>query len=155
MYTNFMQKVVAVSGGFDPLHIGHVRMFQQAKKLGDKLVVILNNDNWLVVKKGFAFMPEMERAEIIAAYSFVDDVMITGHEPDGNYDDPVWRSVCRELGHLKPDIFANGGDRKEDNIPEYALCEQLGIEMIFNIGHGGKIQSSSELVAKAKTKKGQ
>lgn len=137
-------KIVAVSGGFDPVHIGHVRMFFEAKKLGDKLIVIVNNDNWLKLKKGFAFMPETERKEIIEAFSCVDEVILTFHEP-GTTD----MSVCRELEQLRPHIFANGGDRKEDNIPEYELCEKLGIQMIFNVGQGGKVQSSSELVKKA------
>jgi D-beta-D-heptose 7-phosphate kinase/D-beta-D-heptose 1-phosphate adenosyltransferase len=61
-------------------------------------------------------------------------------------------SVCRELEHLKPDIFANGGDRKEDNIPEYEVCERLGIEMVFNVGAGGKVQSSSWLIEKARAR---
>ena len=144
--------MVAVSGGFDPLHIGHVRMFEEAKKLGDELVVILNNDNWLTAKKGYAFMPEQERAEIIAAYSFVNKVVITEHGAGGNYNDPIWRSVCRELEAVKPDIFANGGDRKPDGdpVPEVALCERLGIEMVYNVGRGGKVQSSSWLTAKIK-----
>ena len=139
------KKVVAVSGGFDPVHIGHVRMFNEAKALGDELVVILNNDSWLQLKKGYSFMPEHERKEVIEAFSSVDRVILTFHEP-GTED----MSVCKELEALQPDIFANGGDRKEDNVPEYALCEKLGIEMIFGIGHGGKVQSSSWLIAKAK-----
>jgi|SRR6185312_4025360 len=138
------KKVVAVSGGFDPVHIGHVRMFQEAKKLGDELVVIVNNDNWLELKKGFAFMPEKERKEIIEVFSPVDRVMLTFHEP-GTED----MSVCKELEKLRPDIFANGGDRKEDNIPEYQVCEQLGIQMVFNVGEGGKVQSSSWLIEEA------
>lgn len=142
------RRVVAVSGGFDPVHIGHVRMFQEAKKLGDELVVILNNDNWLALKKGFAFMPEHERKEVIEAFAPVDRVVLTYHEP-GTLD----MSVCRELERLQPDVFANGGDRKSDNIPEYALCEQLGIEMVFNVGEGGKVQSSSWLIDKASKKK--
>ena len=103
--------VVAVSGGFDPIHIGHVRMFQEAKKLGDELVVIL-----------------------------------TDHVP-GDSD----RSVCRALRELKPDIFANGGDRKPDGdpVPEVDLCKELGIEMVYNLGVGGKVQSSSWLIKKA------
>lgn len=138
--------VVAVSGGFDPVHVGHVRMFKEAKKLGDELVVILNNDNWLVSKKKHAFMPEKERAEIIAAYSFVDKVVITGHEAGGDYNDPMWRSVCRELEVIRPDIFANGGDRFANNIPEVAVCRKIGCRMVFRVGRGGKVQSSSWLL---------
>lgn len=137
--------IVAVSGGFDPVHIGHVRMFQEAKKLGDYLIVIANNDNWLKLKKGYAFMPEEERKEIIEAFGCVDEVVLTFHEP-GTTD----MSVCKELEAIKPDIFANGGDRKADNIPEYEVCERLGIKMEFNVGHGGKVQSSSDLVKRAR-----
>lgn len=136
--------VVSVSGGFDPVHIGHVRMFNEAKKLGDELVVILNNDDWLQLKKGFAFMPHNERKEVIEAFAAVDRVILTFHTP-GTVD----MSVCRELEELRPTIFANGGDRKEDNVPEYELCERLGIQMIFNVGAGGKVQSSSWLIKKA------
>ena len=89
-------------------------------------------------------MPEQERAEILRAFRCVDEVMLTFHEP-GTQD----MSVCKELEFLKPNVFCNGGDRKADNIPEYKVCEELGIEMAFNIGHGGKVQSSSELAAAA------
>lgn len=141
--------VVAVSGGFDPVHIGHVRMFEKAKKLGDVLVVILNNDNWLHDKKGFSFMPERERKELIEAFEVVDRVVLTDHKK-GDSD----RSVCRTLKKLKPDIFANGGDRKPDGdpVPEVELCGNLGIKMVYNIGKGGKVQSSSWLTAKVPEK---
>jgi len=140
------RKVVMVSGGFDPVHIGHVRMFEEAKKLGDELVVVLNNDNWLRFKKGFAFMPALDRKEIIESFRCVDRVIITSHEPDTNDI-----TVCRELELVRPHIFANGGDRKENvPVPEYETCARLGIEMVFNVGHGGKVRSSSELVKKAR-----
>ncbi len=135
-------KIVAVSGGFDPVHVGHIRLFKEAKKLGDKLTVILNNDNWLKKKKGRVFMPQEERKEIIEALGCVDDVIITAHGK--NSED---MSVCGELKEIKPDIFANGGDRKEDNIPEVELCKQLDIEMAWNVG-SEKIRSSSELLKK-------
>ncbi len=142
-------KVVAVSGGFDPVHIGHVRLFNEAKKLGDKLVVILNNDNWLMKKKGFMFMNENERKEIVASFSAVDEVITTGHTEN----DPD-RSICRELRKLRPDIFANGGDRTSEDAqkknsplnPDVLLCKELGIKTVFNVGKGGKLRSSSELV---------
>jgi len=139
--------VVAVSGGFDPIHIGHVRMIQEAKALGDRLVVIMNNDAWLTDKKGFVFMPEAERREILEAIAGVDEVVITDHMP-GDPD----RSVVRALKLVKPHIFANGGDRKPDGdpVPEVAVCEELGIEMHYHIGHGGKVQSSSELAKRAR-----
>ena len=140
--------VVAVSGGFDPVHIGHVRMFQEARALGDELVVILNNDNWLRYKKGFVFMPEAERKEIVAAFSCVDRVVLTKHKK-GTAD----MSVCDALRTVRPAIFANGGDRKLGNIPEVPVCREIGCKMAFNVGRGGKVQSSSDLVknsAKAK-----
>lgn len=138
------KKVVAVSGGFDPLHVGHVRMFDEAKKLGDKLVVIINNDNWLRQKKGFVFMPEAERAEVIKGYQAVDEVIVTEHTPN----DPD-TTVCKALEKLHPDIFANGGDRGSTNTPEANLCQQLGIEMTYNVGAGGKMQSSSWMIQNA------
>ncbi len=139
---------VAVSGGFDPLHIGHVRMFEEARKLGDKLVVILNNDNWLRDKKGFSFMSEKERAEMILSYPHVDKVVITAHAPGEFYED---KSVVRELRALRPAIFANGGDRKPDGdpVPEVTLCEELGIKLVYNVGYGGKVQSSSWMIRDA------
>lgn len=141
-----IKRVVAVSGGFDPLHIGHVRMFKEAKRLGDKLVVILNNDHWLRKKKGKEFMPETERKEIIEAIECVDEVVITNHTEDINFKNAYDKSVCDELAKLKPHVFANGGDRFADDIPEFKLCSELGIQMVFNIGHGGKVRSSSELL---------
>ena len=140
------KKIVAVSGGFDPIHIGHLRMFKRARALCDKLVVILNNDNWLIAKKGFAFMPERERAEILASFPFVDEVIVTSHKKNDTD-----RSVVRELNALKPDIFANGGDKKtHKHIPEAMACKKLGIKMVFNVG-GGKVQSSSRLTEKIRT----
>src|SRR3989344_6413267 len=127
--------IIATSGGFDPLHIGHVRLFREARALGDKLVVIVNNDNWLKYKKGFAFMPHKERAELIASFPFVDKVVITGHKLGTNDI-----SICKELEKIRPHIFANGGDRAAGNIPEYKLCKKLGIKMVFNVGRGGKVQ---------------
>ena len=138
-------KIVAISGGFDPIHVGHVRMIKEAKKLG-KLVVILNNDNWLKTKKGFVFMRQEERKEILLACG-ADKVIITKHLKD----DPD-RSVCFELQMLKPDIFCNGGDRKgKKEVPETFVCQSLGIQMVFNVG-GGKIQSSSWLTENLKKK---
>lgn len=145
-------KVVAVSGGFDPVHIGHIRLFNEAKKLGDKLIVILNNDNWIALKKGRAFMPEAERKEVIEAFESVDEVILTSHTPGTND-----YSICEDLRRIRPHVFANGGDRKDGNVPEYSVCEELGIEMIFGIGAGGKIQSSSWLTkaaAEAESDKG-
>lgn len=147
------KKIVMVSGGFDPVHIGHVRMFNEAKKLGDELVVYINNDNWLRKKKGYVFMPENDRKEIIESFESVDRVIISNHEE--NTED---MSVCMGLTEIRPHIFANGGDRdeKDANNPDSSLYrervihKQLGIEMIYNVGHGGKVRSSSDLVKQVK-----
>lgn len=140
------EKIVVVSMGADPLHIGHLYHISEAKKLGDRLIVILNNDNWLKNKKGYVFMPENERAVIIMAVRGVDGIMLTKHKI--NDED---RSVARELEILKPDIFAKGGDRNISNIPESErkICEKYNIKIINNVG-GGKIQSSSWLLKNIK-----
>lgn len=134
--------VVAVSGGFDPIHLGHIRLMETAKKLGDKLIVIVNNDNWLKKKKGYVFINQNERKGIIEALRCVDGVFITSHPKN-----PKDMSVCAELKKIKPDIFANGGDRTRKNIPEVPLCKSIGCKTVFNVGDGGKIQSSSWLLA--------
>lgn len=126
---------IAVSGGFDPLTIGHIRLFKEAKELGDELIVILNNDNWLRAKKQVIFMPQEERKEIIESISVVDKVVLTGHSVN-----PKDMSVSKELKELGIDIFANGGDRTKKNIPEEEICK-----MVFGIG-GNKVQSSSWLL---------
>jgi len=137
--------VVAVSGGMDPLHIGHVRLFQAAKRLGDKLVVILNNDNWLRAKKGYVFMPQNERREILASLACVDEIIFTSHPRN-----PKDMSVSKELLKIKPDIFARGGDRNIKNLPgqEIKTCQAIGCKIVFNVGKGGKVQSSSWLAQK-------
>jgi len=150
------KKVVMVSGGFDPIHIGHVRMFREAKKLGDHLVVVINNDNWLRAKKGKEFMSEKDRKEIIEALACVDEVVISSHPKK-----PTDMSVSQELIKIKPHIFANGGDRniKDANDPKSSLYKEreihkmLGIEMVYNVGYGGKVRSSSDLVNNYMTKK--
>ncbi len=144
------KRVVAVSGGFDPIHVGHVRMILEAAKLGDELVVILNNDHWLKKKKGHVFMSEDQRKEILEGIKGVTRVVLTAHKPDDQD-----RSVCRELRAIRPAIFAQGGDRdKRDALdptssqnPEAILCAEMGTEIVYNVGAGGKVQSSSWLTA--------
>lgn len=131
-------KIIATSGGYDPIHVGHIRCFKEAKKLGAKLVVILNSDEFLKKKKGYVFMPYKDRKEIIESIRYVNIVM-----PCIDKD----QTVCETLKKLKPDIFAKGGDRTIKNIPEKEVCDKLGIKIVEKVG-GGKIRSSSELVNK-------
>lgn len=130
---------VAVSGGFDPPHAGHIRMIQEASQFGE-VIVIVNSDAWLVRKKGYVFMPWEERVEILSAIKGVSKVVAVD-DTDG--------TVCEALKREKPTYFANGGDRSDKNTPELTVCRENNITMIWGIG-GGKIQSSSELVAKAR-----
>src|SRR3989344_8165877 len=127
------KKIIMVSGGFDPVHIGHVRLFNEAKKLGDELVVLLNNDHWLKLKKGYVFMPENERKEIIEAFDSVDQVILSSHKKDTKDI-----SVIEDIKFIRPHIFAKGGDRTYDNIPEVPICEEINCKMVFNLGQGGK-----------------
>ena len=129
---------VMVSGGFDPIHVGHVRMIREAAEHG-YVIVVANSDDWLYRKKGYNFMGFKERKEILMAIKGVIEVLPV-NDKDG--------TVCSALRHLKPTYFANGGDRTSTNTPEKAVCEELGIKMLWNIG-GQKIQSSSELVESA------
>ena len=135
--------VVATGGGFDPLHEGHIRLFKEAKQLGDILVVMLNSDAQLIEKKGGTFYPsENERKEIIESIKYVDEVII----------DPGTSVTCEEaLEIVKPDILAKGGDRVLGSMPEVEIktCEALGCKIIYNVG-GSKVQSSSWLVKRTK-----
>ena len=139
------KSVVAVGGGMDPVHVGHIRHFREAKKLGDILVVMLQTDRWLVEKKGYFFMPFEERKEIIESIKHVDEVI-----PVIDTD----TTVAKTLELLKPDIFAKGGDRTLDTLPkkEIEVCNRLGIKIVFGVG-GRKVQSSSWLINKFKQKK--
>ena len=132
------KKTICVSGGFDPVHIGHLRMIQEASEYGH-VIAIVNSDAWLMRKKGYIFMPFDERCEILEGFAATGETT--------NVDDKDG-TVCEALRRIKPDYFANGGDRKPNNTPEMDVCEELGIEMLWGVG-GGKIQSSSTLVTDA------
>ena len=126
--------VVAVSGYFDPLHVGHLEYLEMAKQLGDKLIVIVNSDKQAELKKGKSFMNENDRVEIIGALKCVDEVFLSIDED---------KSVCKSLEAIKPDIFANGGDRSLSEIPETAVMEKYNIKMVDGLGE--KIRSSSAI----------
>ena len=131
-------KIVVVSGGFDPLHSGHIAYFKSARKLGDKLVVAVNSDDWLTRKKGRPFMPFHERCNIIEELSCVDQVI--GFNDD---DDTACNAIFQILSTKRRSdtvIFANGGDRTSDNIPEMLYDE---VEFAFGVGGEDKKNSSS------------
>jgi cytidyltransferase-like protein len=133
-----MEKIVCVSGYFNPLHCGHIEYFEKSKQLGNKLIVIVNNDKQSILKKGTSFMPEDERLKIIRSLKIVDMAVLSIDED---------RTVCKTLESVRPDVFTNGGDQFNDIIPEKSICEKLGIELVD--GMGLKIQSSSWLLSKA------
>ena len=127
-------KRVAVSGYFDPIHVGHLEYLKLAKEFGDKLVVIVNNNHQCILKKGKPFMDEADRVEIVKALGIVDEVFLSIDQD---------KSVCASLEEVKPNIFANGGDRHTGEVPETVVCKELNIEIVD--GLGGKIRSSSDL----------
>jgi len=129
-----MSKTIAVSGYFDPIHVGHLDYLEMSKKLGDKLIVIVNNNTQCVLKKGKPFMDEHDRVRIVAALDIVDEVFLS-IDTD--------KTVCKSLEAIKPDVFANGGDRATSEVPESFVCSKYNIEMVD--GLGDKIRSSSTL----------
>ena len=141
--------VVAVSGFFNPLHVGHLEMIHKAKKLGDKLIVIVNNDKQVALKGRVPFMPERDRMAIMKALRDVDQVFLAIDD----YKLPNGEVPCiKSLAKLRPDIFANGGDRhNQKNIPEYDVCQKYKIKMVDGLGK--KIRASSDFIARATFKK--
>ena len=125
---------IAISGYFDPIHVGHVEYINNAKKLGDWLIVIVNNNKQCALKKGKHFMDENDRVLIVKNIKSVDEVFLS-------IDDD--KTVCKSLKEVNPDVFANGGDRKNYEIPESIVCKENNIEIID--GLGDKIRSSSDL----------
>ena len=141
-------KVITTCGGFDPVHVGHVRCFEETAKLKDKFedsmfVIIANGDGFLNTKKGYVFMPEQERMEILHAFKGVDHV-VNWYDGTQNCNGAILR--------MRPDIFTKGGDRdNRSRIPESDACDEVGCDIMFGMG-GGKIQSSSWLTSERKDK---
>ena len=146
-----MKKIVLITGGFDPLHSGHIAYFKAAKTLGDMLIVGLNSDDWLVRKKGAAFMPWNERLCIINNLSMVDEVY-TFDDDDGSA-----KHFIQQVRAHYPDaelIFANGGDRTKDNIPEMDVVDS-NLSFAFGVGGENKMNSSSWILQEWKAPKTQ
>lgn len=135
--------VVVVSGYFNPLHVGHLEMIQKSKKLGDKLIAIVNNDYQVGLKGSVPFMSQADRLKIVGALRDVDEVFLSIDKD---------KSVCKSLSKIKPNIFANGGDRKSlGDVPEFPICQKLNIKMVDGLGK--KIRASSVLIARANESK--
>jgi len=144
-------KTVLVTGGFDPLHSGHIEYFKAARELGDKLVVGLNSDTWLANKKGRAFMPFGERANIIKHLEMVDDVIMVEDDETGGTTKAIGLVLATHIGKL---IVANGGDRVDGEIPEQALYrDHKDVEFVFGVGGKNKANSSSWILDEWKTQK--
>lgn len=137
-------KLIITSGYYDPLHVGHLECFQEAKKLGDRLLVIVNNDHQADLKKGMRFMCHQDRERLVGALSCVDETFLS-IDTD--------KTVCLSLEYVfdwykvgyDEIVFAKGGDRFSDEVPEATVCKTLGIQMVD--GLGAKIRSSSDLTA--------
>jgi len=144
-----MRKIVLVTGGFDPIHSGHIEYFKAAKKLGDLLVVGINSDAWLSRKKGMPFMPANERHAIVSSLSMVDRTIFF------NDNDGSAKNAINDIRALYPNdqiIFANGGDRTQENIPEMSVKDS---KLVFAFGVGGenKMNSSSWILQEWKAPK--
>lgn len=136
-------KRVIVSGFFNPLHGGHLDMIEAAAKLGDNLIVIVNNDKQQLLKKGKIILDEQNRERLIKALAHVDEVVIAIDE-----DPPVIETIKKLAEHYPKDelIFANGGDRVSDQVtPEAVICKELGIEIVYGVGGSEKADSSTRI----------
>ena len=142
--SNWIKNVIIVSGGFDPVHKGHIRMFREAANLGANVIIGLNSDNWLIRKKGKPFMKWEERKEILEGFKYINQVISFDDSDD------TANNLIKKVNELydNQDVqlyFANGGDRGKGNVPEVKICQYLNVVMLWGIG-GGKIQSSSWLI---------
>lgn len=137
--------ILVLSGGFDPPHIGHVRMIKEAAEIADNVIVGVNSDEWLQNKKGYIFMPWEERSELVSSFKGVTETV------EFNDDDGSACDLIEKVRKQFPDssiAFGNGGDRVLDNVPEVLVATQENIDLVWKLG-GGKIQSSSDMVKKA------
>ena len=157
---DWRRSIIIVSGGFDPVHKGHLRMFRESSWLGHQVIVGLNSDDWLTRKKGKPFMEFEERKEILEGFKYVTQVIPFDDTDDTAsdlirkvhqmYSSEVFDYDYSDVGHTgmldyHQIYFANGGDRGKGNVPEVGICKELDVTMLWGVG-GGKIQSSSWLI---------
>mgnify|MGYP006088531237 FL=1 len=138
------KNIIILSGGFDPIHKGHIRMFKEAYKLG-KVIVGLNSNKWLERKKNNFFMSYEERKEILDAIKYIDITEVFNDDDDTACD--LIQKIHSKYSSEYNVFFGNGGDRTNKTTPELEFCNKNSIEMIWGLG-GGKIQSSSDLLGK-------
>ena len=158
---DWRRSVIILSGGFDPVHKGHLRMFREASNLGHQVIIGLNSDDWLIRKKGKPFMNFEERKEILEGFKFVNQVLPFDDSDDTAndlikrvsdiYNSEAYEHDYSDIGHTGmldyyKLYFGNGGDRGKGNVPEVGVCKELDVVMLWGVG-GGKIQSSSDLTA--------
>ena len=154
---DWRKSVIVLSGGFDPVHKGHLRMFREASWLGHQVVVGLNSDDWLTRKKGKPFMCWEERKEVLESMRYVNQVL-PFDDSDDTASDIIRKVANHHWDNAETDdtgffnyyniYFANVGDRKVDNVPEVEVCKDEGVEMLWGVC-GCKVQSSSDLVKNA------
>jgi cytidyltransferase-like protein len=133
--------IVCTSGGFDPLHYGHIQYLREASKLADEHIVILNGNSFLLRKKGYYCFDAEERRDILLSFPFVHRVFILNRDNDD--------TVNSALYYVRPTIFAKGGDRGPGNVPEEEVCLKLGIDIVYGVGGNDKFNSSSDIIARA------
>ena len=137
--------VLVLSGGFDPLHVGHIRMIQQARDMAALVVVGVNSDDWLMRNKGRVYMKFEERREIVASIRGVTSAV--GFDDGDDTAVALIKMVCR-LSPGAQIAFGNGGDRTSTNVPEVEICGELGVDLVWGVG-GNKVESSSGVIENA------